>query len=150
MPTSCSTVAHRESTRLLCAESDLTCPRLAVWTKGDLASPPCARPGDLPPIVTSALTGAGVNQLRSAIAERVCARDADGELPGGTAARCRASLVRAGAALRSAALSLLLGRGDELVAFDLHLAVEELGRIVGTVVTDDILDRIFRRFCIGK
>ena len=40
--------------------------------------------------------------------------------------------------------------GDELVAFDLRLAVDELGQIVGAVVTDDILDRIFRRFCIGK
>ncbi len=40
--------------------------------------------------------------------------------------------------------------GDELVAFDIRLAAEELGRVVGAVVTDDILDRIFRRFCIGK
>ena len=42
------------------------------------------------------------------------------------------------------------GDGEELVAFDLRLAVEELGKVVGAVVTDDILDRIFRRFCIGK
>ncbi|HZW31570.1 MAG TPA: hypothetical protein VFF52_12735 [Isosphaeraceae bacterium] len=54
------------------------------------------------------------------------------------------------AALRSAVESLLAGGGDELVAFDLRLALEELGRVVGAVVTDDILDRIFRRFCIGK
>ena len=46
--------------------------------------------------------------------------------------------------------SLLAGGGDELVAFDLRLAVDELGKVVGAVVTDDILDRIFRRFCIGK
>ena len=36
------------------------------------------------------------------------------------------------------------------MAFDLRLAVDELGKVVGAVVTDDILDRIFRRFCIGK
>ena len=42
------------------------------------------------------------------------------------------------------------GDGEELVAFDLRLAVDELGKVVGAVVTDDILDRIFRRFCIGK
>jgi tRNA modification GTPase len=53
-------------------------------------------------------------------------------------------------AVRSAARSLEEGSGDELVACDLRVAAEELGKVVGTVVTDDILDRIFRRFCIGK
>ena len=54
------------------------------------------------------------------------------------------------AALHRPRESLLAGGGDELIAFDLRLAVEELGKVVGAVVTDDILDRIFRRFCIGK
>ena len=45
---------------------------------------------------------------------------------------------------------LASGAGDELVAFDLRSAVDELGKVVGAVVTDDVLDRIFRRFCIGK
>jgi tRNA modification GTPase len=71
-------------------------------------------------------------------------------LPSGTAARCRGSILRAEAALGSAAESMVIGGGDERVAFDLRLAVEELGKLVGAVVTDDILDRIFRRFCIGK
>ena len=56
----------------------------------------------------------------------------------------------AGSALQSAAEALLTGAGDELVVFDLRSAVDELGKVVGAVVTDDILDRIFRRFCIGK
>ena len=49
-----------------------------------------------------------------------------------------------------AASALTLGAGDELVSVDLRQAVDELGKVVGVVVTDDILDRIFRRFCIGK
>jgi tRNA modification GTPase len=126
------------------------CPRLEVWTKGDLALPPSNSPGDLVPVVTSAVTGAGLDELRSAVARSIRRQDCEGELPAGTSARCRASLACARAALGSAALSLLEGRGDELVAFDLRLAIEELGKIVGAVVTDDILDRIFRRFCIGK
>ena len=65
-------------------------------------------------------------------------------------ARCRDSLVRAGQALAAAAETLLAGGGDELVAVDLRQALDELGKVVGAVVTDDILDRIFRRFCIGK
>ena len=52
--------------------------------------------------------------------------------------------------MRSSSEALLGGGGDELVAADLRLAVDELGRVVGAVVTDDILDRIFSRFCIGK
>jgi tRNA modification GTPase len=88
--------------------------------------------------------------LRSAIAEAIRRQPADGDLPAGTAARCRESLARAADALRSAADTILDGGGDELVAIDLHLAVDELGKVVGATVTDDILDRIFRRFCIGK
>ena len=37
-----------------------------------------------------------------------------------------------------------------MIAVDLRQAVDELGKVTGAVVTDDILDRIFRRFCIGK
>ena len=41
-------------------------------------------------------------------------------------------------------------RGDELLAVEIREAVDHLGRILGSVYTDDILDRIFSRFCIGK
>jgi tRNA modification GTPase len=43
-----------------------------------------------------------------------------------------------------------LGSGDELIAVEVRTALEELGRVVGAVYTDDILDRIFSTFCIGK
>jgi tRNA modification GTPase len=121
-------------------------PRLDVWTKCDLA-PPAPNTTVLP---TSAATGAGIAPLRAAIAAALKTRGAEDNLPTGTAARCRASLVRASEALESAAATLTLGGGDELVAIDLHQALDELGKVVGAVVTDDILDRIFRRFCIGK
>ncbi|HVC97288.1 MAG TPA: hypothetical protein VND64_26645 [Pirellulales bacterium] len=42
------------------------------------------------------------------------------------------------------------GQGEELVAAELRLALDELGQVVGAVYTDDVLDRIFSRFCIGK
>ncbi len=100
--------------------------------------------------ITSALTGAGVPGLRSAIARTLRNQEALEGSPTGTGARCRGSLSRAAAALRSAAQSSCEKGGDELVAFDLRVAVDELGYVVGAIVTDDILDRIFRRFCIGK
>ena len=40
--------------------------------------------------------------------------------------------------------------GEELVAADLRLALDQLGQIIGVVYTDDILDQIFGQFCIGK
>ena len=40
--------------------------------------------------------------------------------------------------------------GEELVAIEIREALQHLGQIVGQVYTDDILDRIFSKFCIGK
>jgi tRNA modification GTPase len=130
--------------------SDSSGPRLIVWTKSDLGIPVGRGTGDPAPIVTSAVTGAGLAQLRSAIGRTIREQYSSGHLPAGTAARCRASLAAARAALGTASEAIANSRGDELVAFDVRLAAEELGKIVGAVVTDDILDRIFRRFCIGK
>jgi tRNA modification GTPase len=121
-------------------------PRLDIWTKCDLA-PPEPDPHTL---ATSARTGAGIAALRTAIAAALRDRAADGAAPAGTGARCHEGLVRASQSLGSAVDTVRLGGGDELVAVDLRQAVDELGKVVGAVVTDDILDRIFRRFCIGK
>jgi tRNA modification GTPase len=127
------------------------CRKLLVWTKSDRGLR--ARDGDgdaRDAIITSAATGYGLEALRSAIAVSIRCQENDGNLPAGTAARCRGSLRRAREALGQASECLLRGDGEELVAFDLRSAVDELGKVVGAVVTDDILDRIFSRFCIGK
>jgi tRNA modification GTPase len=39
---------------------------------------------------------------------------------------------------------------DEFIAAELRFVLDDLGVVVGAVYTDDILDRIFSRFCIGK
>ena len=44
----------------------------------------------------------------------------------------------------------VLGEGEELVAEHLRLAAHALGRLLGRVDVEDILDVIFRDFCIGK
>jgi tRNA modification GTPase len=43
-----------------------------------------------------------------------------------------------------------VGDGQELAAEDLRLAAQSLGRLLGRVDVEDILDVIFREFCIGK
>ena len=126
----------------------LDTPALSVWTKCDLGRPDPTRAGAA--ILTSAATGEGLDELRVRIARLVRASNAEADLPASTGARCRDSLVGAQVALGSASQTLRDGGGEELVALDLRLALDELGKVVGAVVTDDILDRIFQRFCIGK
>jgi tRNA modification GTPase len=133
------------------ARSAEPCPdRLFVWTKADLGVARHDRPAVQGELHTSAVSGAGLAALKSAVARTLRGRDAGEGALLCTGARCRGSVTRAAAALRSAAQIILESGGDELVAFDLRLAVDELGIVVGASVTDDILDRIFRRFCIGK
>jgi len=136
-------------TRLAPGEADPS--RVAVWTKADLLPP---NPSDLgaTALTTSATTGAGVASLRSTIGRMIRAREnvGFGEGVASTAARCSEGLAAAAASLRLASEAVANDQDDELIAIDLQQAIDDLGRIVGAVVTDDLLDRIFRRFCIGK
>ena len=65
-----------------------------------------------------------------------------------TRARHRALLEQAQDALTRALDSRSLG--EEIVAEELRTAVHSLGRLTGRVDVEDILDKIFRDFCIGK
>jgi tRNA modification GTPase len=67
-----------------------------------------------------------------------------------TAARCRASLVNAAIALGQAKEAAEGKHGDEIIASELRLSLDEIGLVAGAVYTDDILDALFSRFCIGK
>jgi tRNA modification GTPase len=44
----------------------------------------------------------------------------------------------------------VVGQGEELVAEELRRASDFLGRLLGRIDVDDVLDAIFREFCIGK
>jgi tRNA modification GTPase len=52
--------------------------------------------------------------------------------------------------MTAALASVEAGQAGELIAMDLRAAIDALGEITGAVSTDDILDRIFKEFCIGK
>lgn len=121
-------------------------PTLIVRTKSDLAPIPISEP-----LAVSSTTGAGLETLKHAIARELVAVQARGsDVVGTTAVRCRDSLRRASDALNEALRAARSRTGDELVAAELRFAINELGQIAGVVYTDDILDRIFSRFCIGK
>ena len=74
-----------------------------------------------------------------------------GQWLGMTAARCRETLESVSASMERAINAACVHEtGDELIAVDLRDALEHLGMILGAIYTDDILDRIFSKFCIGK
>jgi tRNA modification GTPase len=52
--------------------------------------------------------------------------------------------------LHQARTALEQGAGNELVAIDLREALQAIGEISGETATDDILNNIFAKFCIGK
>lgn len=126
------------------AEDGETAPEgaLVIGTKCDLRPPP---PGI---VATSAVTGAGLDQLRSILAERARARPEPVLAP--SLSRCRAHVQATLESLRRAYAVVLYEDPRELLALELRGALEELGALVGAVYTDDLLDRIFSRFCIGK
>jgi tRNA modification GTPase len=64
--------------------------------------------------------------------------------------RCRHHVEACLTHLRQAHAFVLHEEPPELLALELRLALEQLGEMVGAVYTDDLLDRIFSRFCMGK
>ncbi len=111
---------------------------LAIRTKADLG----AAPGPGPAV--SARTGEGLEALWGSIAEAVRSRVAGP--PGALRARHARALRQSAEALDRFAAA----PQTDLAAEDLRLAVRALGRVTGRVDVEDLLDAIFREFCIGK
>jgi tRNA modification GTPase len=98
----------------------------------------------------SARTGEGLAEIRAALASAVAARELAGDAGFGPNARQRACLGRARAALDAALAGVAADRPAEVVAIDLRAALDALGEVTGASCPEDLLDRIFARFCIGK
>ena len=104
---------------------------------------------DEPQFNVSAETGAGIPGLLSALEGQASGFLAGAESALITRARHRKALEDAVAALRRAGGRPVADRED-LLAEELRLAAQALGRLTGRVDVEDILDVIFRDFCIGK
>jgi len=124
---------------------------LRVRTKCDL---PVAGPREsghdadarVPRIATSARTGAGLDPLRAAIRDE-CARTRARNAGTAALGSARAMLLaEAASALRAACAEQV----PELVAAWLRTALDRFGEVSGAIPPDDVLGRIFARFCIGK
>jgi tRNA modification GTPase len=103
--------------------------------------------GEQRPIYSvSAKTGSGLTEALGALEEMARARIGPVGSAPLTRARHRAALAEALEALERTAPD----KAIELNAEDLRLAARVLGRITGRIDVEDVLDHIFREFCIGK
>jgi len=104
------------------------------------------------PIVnTSTLTGTGLPQLEETIAELVLAgKSLHSESVLVTSMRHSEALRRAAEHLRAASTTLERRLPLDFVSIDLRAAYDTLGEITGETASDDLLERIFSEFCIGK
>lgn len=107
--------------------------------------------GSTPDVVyVSVLTKKGVRELEAALANAVFttrSKTADIVL---TRSRQKKAIERACLALGNACAGLDDNTGIELVADDLRQAISAIKELVGEVYSDEILNRIFSEFCIGK
>ena len=102
-------------------------------------------------VETAIPEGKGLDALKSMICEELIGGElAVGESPILTNARHQEALRRASEGLNYAIESLENGMPPDLVTVDLRISLDGLGDIVGKTTTEDILDRIFSQFCVGK
>jgi tRNA modification GTPase len=143
---------HRDDTQHL---ADLAGrPALLVLNKSDL--PPTLTESSVPtswphPVLkVSALTGAGLPALKEVIFTAALGGNIPASPQVVTQTRHKQHLERCGAALGQALDLIRTGQPPELLALELHTGAQELGAILGLEIGEDVLDRIFSRFCLGK
>jgi tRNA modification GTPase len=134
---------------------------IPILNKVDL--PPVVSSGDIQlrlhdtsPVLLSAKTGVGLDELgrrvrQALFTEGLALREKETS-PGAivTHVRHRDALLKAEQSLLQAQQNLREGVPLDLVAVDLRTVLDHIGEITGHVSNEDILDRIFRDFCIGK
>jgi tRNA modification GTPase len=101
-------------------------------------------------VEASMATGAGLEALEAVLRETVVAALSGADFPAATRARHRRDLADAADHLGRALEVLSAGGLVELAAEDVRLAARSLARVGGRVDPEDVLERVFARFCIGK
>jgi len=108
-------------------------------------------PVTFPVVDVCCVSGQGIEALKDTIKNLIWSGEIKAEmLQVAINSRHQDALNRARAATRLAADALRDDVTLELVALDLRIAANAVGEIVGQTATEDLLDTIFRQFCIGK
>jgi tRNA modification GTPase len=116
--------------------------------KTDLAAAQISAPEGVTPFSLSAKSGEGVSALEAWLEQVVIDRLSAREAPALSRARHREGVTRALDHLTAACDQLALA--PELAAADIHLALRALESLTGRIDVEDVLDRVFSQFCIGK
>jgi len=122
---------------------------LVLLTKADRETKTARVATRLPQLSLSAVTGEGLDALERAIAALFPLP----ETPAGeilTNARQAQAVERAAESLRAALDALDMGLTPDLVLTEAETAMSALGELTGRNVREDVTNRIFQRFCVGK
>lgn len=123
---------------------------IRIWTKSDVNNKFEIQPNKQECRI-SVVEDMGIETLQHLIAATLQEQSEEkAGLLATTFARCQVSLEKTQDSLHLCLQLAENGDGDELIALELRQALGHLGEITGEVYTDDILDRIFSKFCIGK
>lgn len=99
-------------------------------------------------LATSATRGDGLGDLKKLLSNKARARNERGLAP--SLSRCGHHLEKCLDHLRRTHQTILFDEPTEVAALDLRAALDQLGEMTGAVYTEDLLGRVFSRFCIGK
>lgn len=128
--------------------ADPVLPHVKILTKADCGVPSWA---DARWLRLSCKSGDGVRELRALLAHKVDTHVAAlREETFVTSARHVHALQAAKLAIDAYFAAAAAGAYEELLAFELQQAARALEQIIGTVGNEDILDKVFSEFCIGK
>ena len=126
-------------------------PALVARNKSDLdPGTGTALDREPPAIPTSALTGDGIADLRSALLEMIHSPSSESEGGMLTSLRHHEAVAAALVSLASARTAVDAKIPHEMLLLDLYSSLRQLDSLTGETTADDILNRIFSTFCIGK
>lgn len=122
---------------------------IAVVSKSDLGKAATLPETSLPTVELSAVTGEGLDKLEAVVRRMFPMPDAPaGEIL--TNARQAEAVSRALDALYAAQEAMNAGCTPDIVLTETEAAMAALGELTGRTVREDVTDRIFERFCVGK
>ncbi|QSR86065.1 tRNA uridine-5-carboxymethylaminomethyl(34) synthesis GTPase MnmE [Candidatus Methylacidiphilum infernorum] len=118
---------------------------IAIASKADLG----IHPANKDKHALSIVTGMGLEELEEKI-KKILESFFPMDFSYGVNPRQQAALAKMAEALNKAILGIKNSLPPELISSELHECLERVGEIVGLVSSEDILDKIFQKFCIGK
>jgi tRNA modification GTPase len=146
----CGDDARSIATSVTAIRARTIAPVIRVATKADLVSNSDEIPAD---VAVSAHSGVGLRTLLALIEERLTRQHGEPavEASGLTRARHRAAVAEAASELRAFSEAWReKSLPASVAAIHVRAAADALGDLIGIVQVDDVLDAVFRRFCVGK